>query len=78
MSLDYGLGTMTATTYCQTDLYEKGLRAQYKLTKFFLFLFDAKINTLLHLFEHAAEPVILHWSEEWDTVNVLSMKIKNK
>lgn len=62
-------------SYCQKDLYNRALRAQFKLTKCF-FSMTPKLDSLLHLFEHTIEPVLLYGSEIWGTVNILSSKIK--
>ena len=35
-----------------------------------------KLDTLIHLFEHTVEPVVLYGSEIWGTVNILSSKTK--
>ena len=35
-----------------------------------------RLSTLLHLFEHTAEPIVLYGSEIWGTVTILSSKIK--
>ena len=35
-----------------------------------------KLDTLIHLFEHTVELVVLYGSEIWGTVNILSPKIK--
>ena len=35
-----------------------------------------KLDTLIHLFEHTIEPIVLYGSEIWGTVNILSSKIK--
>ena len=61
-------------SYCQTDLYKRALKAQFKLTKCFSNI-SPKLDTLLHLFEHTVEPIILYGSEIWGTVNILSCKI---
>ena len=63
-------------SYCQTDLYKRALKAQFKLTKCFSNI-SPKLDTLLHLFEHIVEPIMLYGSEIWGTVNILSSKIKN-
>ena len=62
-------------SYCQTDLYKRALKAQFKLTKCY-FNISPKLDTLLHLFEHTVEPIMLYGSEIWGTVNILSSKIK--
>ena len=61
--------------YCQEDLYKRALRTQFKLTKCFSSM-TPRLNTLLHLFEHTVEPIVLYGSEIWGTVNILSSKIK--
>ena len=35
-----------------------------------------KLDTLLHLFEHIVEPIMIYGSEIWGTVIILSSKIK--
>ena len=62
-------------SYCQTDLYKRALKAQCKLSKWFSNI-SPKLDTLLHLFDHTAEPIMLYGSEIWGTVNILSSKIK--
>ena len=62
-------------SYCQTDLYKRALKAQFKLTKCFSNI-SPKLDTLLHLFEHTVELIMLYGSEIWGTVNILSSKIK--
>ena len=62
-------------SYCQSDLYKRALRAQFKLTKCFSNM-TPKLDTLIHLFEHTVEPVVLYGSEIWGTVNILSSKTK--
>ena len=61
--------------YCQEDLYKRALSAQFKLTKCFSSM-TPSLSTLLHLFEHTVEPIVLYGSEIWGTVNILSSKIK--
>ena len=62
-------------SYCQTDLHNRALRAQFKLTKCFGSM-APKLDTLLHLFEHTTEPILLYGSEMWGTASILSSKIK--
>ena len=62
-------------SYCQSDLYKRALRAQFKLSKCFSSM-TPKLDTLIHLFEHTIEPIVLYGSEIWGTVNILSSKIK--
>ena len=62
-------------SYCQSDLYKRALRAQFKLTKCFSNM-TPKLDTLIHLFEHTVESVVLYGSEIWGTVNILSSKTK--
>ena len=63
-------------SYCQTDLYKRTLKAQFKLTECFFSNISPKLDTLLHPFEHTVEPIMLYGSEIWGTVNILSSKIK--
>ena len=56
-------------------MYKRTLRAQFKLTKCFSSM-TPRLSTLLHLFEHTVEPIVLYGSEMWGTVNILSSKIK--
>ena len=35
-----------------------------------------RLSSLLHLFEHTIEPIVLYGSEIWGPVNILSSKIK--
>ena len=62
-------------SYCQTDLYKRALKAQFKLTKCFSNI-SPKLDTLLQFFEHTVEPIMLYGSEIWGTVKILSSKIK--
>ena len=62
-------------SYCQSDLYKRALRAQFKLSECFSSL-TPKLDTFTHLFEHTIEPIVLYGSEIWGTVNILSSKIK--
>ena len=58
-------------SYCQTALYKRALKAQFKLTKCFSNM-SPKLDTLLHFFKHTVEPIMIYGSEIWDTVNILS------
>ena len=62
-------------SYCQTDLYNLALKAQFKLTNCFSNI-NPKLDTLLHHFEHTVEPILLYGGEIWGTVIILSSKIK--
>ena len=62
-------------SYCQSDLYNRALRAQFKMTKCFSNT-TPNLDTLIHLFEHTIEPIALYGSEIWGTVNIQSSKIK--
>ena len=59
-----------------SDLYKRALKAQSKHTKCFSNI-SPKLDTLLHLFEHTVELIMLYGSEIWGKVNIiLSSKIK--
>ena len=62
-------------SHCQTDLYKRALKAQFKLTKTFSD-FNTKIDLLLHLFDHTIKPILLYGSEIWGTINLSSSLIK--
>ena len=51
------------------------LKAEFKLTKCYSNM-TPKLDTIIDLFEHTVEPVVLYGSEIWGTVNILSSKIK--
>ena len=40
------------------------------------FKYELSLSTLLHLFEHTVEPIVLYGNEIWGTLNILSSKIK--
>ena len=60
---------------CQHDLYKRGLKAFFKLTKS-LGNTKPNVNTILHLFDHTVKPVVLYGSEIWGTINTESASLK--
>ena len=62
------LGTYFSTsgsfTFGRTELYNKALKAFYKLKKDFLNLMPG-IKTSVHLFDHTLKPILLYNSEVW-------------
>ena len=62
-------------SYCQNDLYKRGLKANFKIGKCFGDLHQ-NVDTVLHLFDHTVKPVLLYGSEIWGTINTASAKVK--
>jgi hypothetical protein len=63
-------------TVAKEDLYKRGLKATFKLTK----LIDSNslsYQTALHLFDHVVKPVILYGSEIWAPLNNYDSAGKN-
>ena len=51
-------------SYCQNNLYKRGLKANFKIGKCFGDLHQ-NVDTVLHL----VKPVLLYGSEIWGTIN---------
>ena len=62
-------------SYCQSDLYKRGLKANFKLSKCFDDL-HKNVDTILHLLDHAVKPVLLYGSEIWGTINTTLAIVK--
>ena len=62
-------------SYCQSDLYKRDLKAQFKLTKCFSNM-TPKLDTLIHLFEHTVEPVVLYGSKYGEQLTFYHQKLK--
>lgn len=58
----------------QGELYNKGLKAYYKLRKDFLSLNPSIINSL-HVFDHTIKPILLYSSEIWGYFNPFKKKL---
>ncbi|KAK3097853.1 hypothetical protein FSP39_013826 [Pinctada imbricata] len=59
----------------QSELYNKALRALFKLKKDFL-SFHPSVKSSLHVFDHTIKPILLYCSEIWGPINQLSTRIK--
>ena len=53
-------------SYCQNDLYKRGLKANFKISKCFGDLHQ-NVDIVLRLFDHTVKPVLLYGSEIWGT-----------
>ena len=62
-------------SYCQNDLYKRGLKANFKIGKCFGDLHQ-NVDTVFHLFDHTVKPVLLYGSAIWGTMNTTSAKVK--
>ena len=51
-------------TGAKQELYEKGLKAYFKLWKCFEH-HKPKVKTLIHIFDHTIKPILLYGSEIW-------------
>ena len=63
-------------SYAKSELYQKGLKAYFKLCKNILDLHPS-IRTSLHIFDHTVKPVLLYGSEIWGTFNSTSSESRN-
>ena len=61
-------------TECKKDLYNRSLKANFKLNKTFNTI-NPNVNTLLNLFDHTVKPVLLYASEIWGTINTETKKV---
>ena len=62
-------------SYCQSVLYKRGLKANFKISKCFGDL-HKNVDTILHLFDHMVKPVLLYGSEIWGIINTISASVK--
>jgi hypothetical protein len=62
-------------SYCQQDLYNRALKASFKISKIFGQLHH-KVDSIIHLFDHTIKPILLYGSEIWATANVNSSLVK--
>ena len=61
----------------QDELYQKAMKAYFKLGKDFLSLYPG-IKNCLHVFDHTIKPILLYGSEIWGTFNTFTSKFRNK
>ena len=59
---------------CQNDLYKRGLKANFKISKCFGDLHQ-NVDIMLHLFDHTFKPVLLYGSEIIGTINTTTAKV---
>ena len=69
------LTSSSTFSYCQNDLYKRGLKANFKIGKCFGDLHQ-NVDTVLHLFDQTVKPVLMYGSEIWGTINTASAKVK--
>ena len=71
------LGLMFSASGCftcaQEELYNKALKAYFKLSKDFLSL-NPNIQTSMHVFDHTIKPILLYGCEVWGTIDPFSAK----
>ena len=63
-------------TLARENLYNKGLKAYFKLVKDIL-SFQPSVNTSIHIFDHTVKPVLLYGSEIWGALNPSSPRLRN-
>ena len=63
-------------TLARANLYNKGLKAYFKLVKDIL-SFQPSVNTSMHIFDHTVKPVLLYGSEIWGALNPSSPRLRN-
>jgi hypothetical protein len=51
-------------SYAQEQLYKKGVKAYFKLTKDFLSMHPS-VKTSMHMFDHTIKPILLYGCEIW-------------
>ena len=66
--LGVAIGNNGSFTAAKQELYQKGLKALYKLTKF-LNNTDIKPSVAMHIYNHTVLQVILYGSEIWGMEN---------
>jgi exonuclease III len=60
----------------QQNLYHRGLKAYFKLSKILATEHSAS-NTTFHLFDHTIKPILLYASEIWGCINPNLRRVKN-
>ena len=64
-------------SFAQKELYNKALKAYYKLRKDFLSL-NPNIKNSLHVFDHTIKPILLYSSEIWGFFNPFKKKLNSQ
>ncbi len=59
----------------QKELYDKGLKAYYKLRKYFL-SFEPSVKNSIHVFDHTIKPILVYGSEIWGFFNPSKARFK--
>jgi len=62
-------------SYAQEQLYKKGLKAYFKLTKDFLSMHPS-VKTSMHVFDHTIKSILLYGCEIWGMFNPFSSKFR--
>ena len=62
--------------YAQEELYNKALKAYFKLSKDLLSL-NPGLHTSMHVFDHTIKPILLYGCEIWGTFNTFSAKFRH-
>ena len=62
-------------SYAQEQLYKKGVKAYFKLTKDFLSMHPS-VKTSMHMFDHTIKPILLYGCEIWGMFNPFSSKFR--
>ena len=63
-------------TLARANLYNKGLKAYFKLVKDIL-SYQPSVNTSMHIFDHTVKPVLLYGSEILGALNPSSPRLRN-
>jgi hypothetical protein len=63
-------------SHAQNELYQKGLKAYFKLCKHFISNGPPKVS--LHVFDHTILPILLYGCEIWGYFNPLSNRLKQQ
>jgi hypothetical protein len=58
----------------QKQLYQKALKAFFKLKKDFISL-SPNVKSTIHVFDHTIKPILLYGSEIWGYFNPFSIKV---
>lgn len=64
-------------SYAQTDLYQRALKAYFKLYKDFL-SHNPDVKTSIHVFDHSILPILLYGCEIWGYFNTLTARLRNE
>lgn len=64
-------------SHAKSDLYNRGLKAFFKLKGIFGDL-SPNIDTSLHIFDHTIKPILLYGSEVWGVCSPLSASVWNE